>query len=176
MAKKKGKIHQEVSQAVREMQREEGDTFPMPMEFVPLYYQATEKKSKNNGEPTKAKNKSGIEKVIRVDKIIKEVLKQTKANISIGQLLKIAPYYEKKIMAALQEEEEESAVGPPHSYHVKVQDCNEEMPMITVVTKNRRVPNILMDGGSGVNIMTNALRKKLGHLQSRWRTNGKWCR
>ena len=65
-------------------------------------------------------------------------------------------------MAALQEEEEESAVGPPHSYHVKAQDYDEEMPMITVVTKNRRVPNILIDGGSGVNIMTNALRKKLG--------------
>jgi hypothetical protein len=65
-------------------------------------------------------------------------------------------------MAALQEEEEESAVGSPHFYHVKAQDYDEEMPMITVVTKNRRVPNVLIDGGSGVNIMNNVLRKKLG--------------
>lgn len=66
-------------------------------------------------------------------------------------------------MVALQEVEEESVIGPPHSYHMKAQDYNnEEMPMITVVIKNRRVPNILIDGGLGVNIMTNALRKKLG--------------
>ena len=34
--------------------------------------------------------------------------------------------------------------------------------MITVVTKNRRIPNVLIDGGLGFNIMKNALRKKLG--------------
>ena len=125
-----------------------------------MYHQPAEKKTKDKGEPSKAKTKSGIEKVVRVDKVIREVFKQTKANISVGQLLEIVPNCRKRIMAALQEEEEESAVGPPHSYHVKAQDYDEEMPMITVVTKNRRVPNILIDGGSGVNIMTNALRKR----------------
>ena len=154
---RKRQIHWEVSQAVRETQREGGKTLPTPKEFIPLYHQPAQKKPKDKGEPTKAKNNSG-----RVDKVIREVFKQTKANISVGQLLEIAPYCRKRIMAALQEEEEESAVGPPHSYHVKAQDYDEEMPMITVVTKNKRVPNVLIDGGSGVNIITNALRKKLG--------------
>lgn len=84
-------------------------------------------------------------------------------------------------MAILQEKEEESAVGPLHSYHMTAQDYDEEMPMIMVVTINRRIPSVLIDGGSGVNIMRNALRKKLGLtnieapcLQSRRRTNKKW--
>lgn len=29
-----------------------------------------------------------------------------------------------------------------HSYHVKDKDDNEGMPMVMVVTKNRRVPNV----------------------------------
>ena len=65
-------------------------------------------------------------------------------------------------MAALQEEEEKSVVGPPHSYHIKAQDYDEMMLMIMVVTKNRRVPNVLINEGLGVNIMINALRKKVG--------------
>lgn len=65
-------------------------------------------------------------------------------------------------MVALQEEEEENAVGPSHSHHVKTQDYDEEMTMITMVTKNRRVPNVLIDGRLGVIIVTNAPRKRLG--------------
>ena len=36
------------------------------------------------------------------------------------------------------------------------------MPMIVVWTKNRQIPNILLDGGSGVNIITDTLMEKLG--------------
>jgi hypothetical protein len=34
--------------------------------------------------------------------------------------------------------------------------------MISVIVKNRRVPNVLIDGGLGVNIITDTLRRKLG--------------
>lgn len=81
-------------QTVRDTQREEDKTLPM-LEFVPLYQQSAEKKSKDNGGKTMAKSKSGIEKVMRVDKIIREVFKKTKANISVGFLLETTPYCKK---------------------------------------------------------------------------------
>jgi uncharacterized protein (DUF2267 family) len=93
---KKRQIHREVSQAVRETQREEGKALPTPKEFIPLYHQPAEKKTKDKGELMKAKSKSGIEKAVRVDKVIKKMFKQTKANISVGQLLEIAPDNKKK--------------------------------------------------------------------------------
>jgi hypothetical protein len=34
--------------------------------------------------------------------------------------------------------------------------------MIAVWTKNRQIPNVLLDGGSGVNFITDTLMKKLG--------------
>jgi hypothetical protein len=64
-------------------------------------------------------------------------------------------------MVALHEDEEDNRVGPSHSHHVKIQDYDEEMKMITMVIKKRRVPDVLIDGGLGVNIMTNAPRKKM---------------
>ena len=104
-------------QAVRDTQREEDEALPT-LEFVPLYQQSAEKKSKDNGGKTMAKSKSDIEKAVIVDKIIREVFKKTKANISVGQLLEIGPCCNLRVMAALQEEEEENAAGHSHSYHV----------------------------------------------------------
>ena len=87
-------------------------------------------------------------------------MNHTKANISIGQLLEIAPYCKKQIMAALAHEEK--LKEPTQLYQVTAKAFDEEMPMISVIVKNRQVPNALIDGGSGVNIITNTLRKKLG--------------
>jgi hypothetical protein len=50
----------------------------------------------------------------------------------------------------------------PQIYFVATKDFDEEMPMISVWTKNRRIPNVLLDGGSGVNIITDTLMRKLG--------------
>ena len=39
---------------------------------------------------------------------------------------------------------------------MKIEDFDEEMSMIIVVTKNKiRIPNVLINGDSGVYIMTN---------------------
>jgi hypothetical protein len=88
-------------------------------------------------------------------------MNHTRANISIGQLLEIAPYCKKRVMAALTSQEEETE-KPTSTYHVTTKAFDEEMPMISVIVKNRRVPNVLIDGGSGVNIITDTLRRKLG--------------
>ena len=69
-----------MSQAVRETQKDEGKTLPMPEEFVPLYHQPAKKKTNDKREPTKAKINTDIKKAIRVDKIFREVFKQPKAN------------------------------------------------------------------------------------------------
>ena len=37
-----------------------------------------------------------------------------------------------------------------------------DIPMTSVIVKNRRVPNALIDGGSRVNIITKTLKKRLG--------------
>lgn len=66
------------------------------LEFVPLYQESAENKSKDNGGKTMAKSKSDIEKAVRVDKIIRGVFKnKKKANISVEFLLEIAPYCKK---------------------------------------------------------------------------------
>jgi hypothetical protein len=87
-------------------------------------------------------------------------MNQTKANISIRQLLEIAPYCKKRIMAALAHEEKSKE--PTQTYQVMAKAFDEEMPMIFVIVKNRQVPNALIDGGSGMNIITDTLRRKLG--------------
>jgi hypothetical protein len=49
----------------------------------------------------------------------------------------------------------------PQTYLVPTKDFDKEMPMIAVWTKNRRIPNVLLDGGSGVNIITDTLMGEL---------------
>ena len=51
---------------------------------------------------------------------------------------------------------------PPSTYQVIAKAFDEEMPMISVIVKKRRILNALIDGGSGVNIITCTLRRKLG--------------
>ena len=87
-------------------------------------------------------------------------MNHTKASISIGQLLEVAPYCRKRIMAALTSQERTSE-RPTSTYQVTAKTFDEEMPMVWVIMKTKRIPNALIDGGSGVNIITDALRKKL---------------
>jgi hypothetical protein len=60
------------------------------------------------------------------------------------------------------EAQEEKSKEPTQTYQVTAKAFDEEMPMISVIVKNRQVPNALIDGGSGVNIITDTLRRKLG--------------
>jgi hypothetical protein len=94
--------------------------------------------------------------------------------------LEIAPYCKKEVMEAIYTNgEDEREV--PQTYIIATKDFDEEMPMIVVWTKNRRIPNVLLDGGSGVNIITNTLMEKLEienslkwHLlQSKWQIKGR---
>jgi hypothetical protein len=87
-------------------------------------------------------------------------MNHTKTNISVGQLLKITPYCKKRIMEALAYEEKSKE--PTQTYQITAKAFDEEMPMISVIVKNRQVPNALIDGGSGVNTITDTLRRKLG--------------
>ena len=77
----------------------------------------------------------------------------------MGQLLEIVPYCKKQIMAALTHDEKSK--DPTQTYQVTAKAFDEEMPMTSVIVRNRHVPNVLINGGSGVNIITNTLRKKL---------------
>lgn len=47
-------------------------------------------------------------------------------------------------------------------YQVTTKAFDEEVPMILVIVENNQIPNALIDVGSGVNIITNTLRRKLG--------------
>ena len=47
------------------------------------------------------------------------------------------------------------------TYQVTTKAFDEEMPMISVIM-NKKILNALIDGGSGLNIITNTLRRKLG--------------
>ena len=49
----------------------------------------------------------------------------------------------------------------PQTYLMATKDFDEEMLMTLVWAKNQRIPSVLQDGGSGVNIITNTLMQKL---------------
>lgn len=51
---------------------------------------------------------------------------------------------------------------PTHTYQLTTKAFDEEMLMISVIVKNKRIPNALIDDGSRVIIITNTLRRKLG--------------
>jgi hypothetical protein len=91
-------IHREASKTIKEIQEEEGKALPTSEEFAPWYpEEEAERPTKRNpekgGVPTTTQTK--------VDKILECVMNHTKANISIGQLLEIAPYCKKQVMAAI---------------------------------------------------------------------------
>ena len=151
-------VHREVSKTIHEIQEEEGEALPTPEEFAPWYPDEEEARKPEKRSPKKRGVPTTTQ--VRVDKILENVMNHTKANISIGQLLEIAPYCKKRIMAALGNDEEPEE--PTQAYQVTAKAFDEEMPMISVIVKNRRIPNALIDGGSGVNIITDTLRRKLG--------------
>ena len=147
-----------MSKSIKEIQEGEGEALPTPEEFAPWYPgEKAEKPTKRNPK------KGGVPTIthVRVDKILESVMNHTKANISIGKLLEIALYCNKRVMAALNSQEGELE-KPTSTYQVTAKAFDKEMPMISIIVKNRRVPNVLIDGGSGVNIITDTLRRKLG--------------
>ena len=151
-------IRREVSKTIKEIQDEEGEALPTPEEFAPWYPEEERAKKPTKRSP----EKEGVPTTTRarVDKVLENVMNHTKANISIGQLLEIAPYCRKRIMAAFTNEDK--LEEPTQTYHVTAKAFDEEMPMISVVVKNKCVSNPLIDGGTGVNIITDTLRRKLG--------------
>ena len=74
-------------------------------------------------------------------------------------MLKIAPYCKKKIITALTHDEKLKELT--QTYQVTAKAFDEEMPMISLIVKNRQVTNALIIGGSRVNIIIDTLRKQL---------------
>ena len=147
--KKKREIHRQVTNEIKEIQREAGEDLLEPEDLAPKYRKSAKGKAMKEEPRT------------RVGQIIRKVLDSTQANITIGQLLEIAPYCKRRVMEAIYTKgRDEGEV--PQTYLVAAKDFDEEMPMIAVWTKNRRIPNVLLDGGSGVNIITDTLMEKLG--------------
>jgi hypothetical protein len=147
--KMKREIHRQVTNTIKEIQRETSEDLLEPKDL------ATEYRTLSRRKTTKEEPQS------RVGQIIRKVLDSTQANIMIGQLLEIAPYCKRKVMEAIYTNGRDDT-EVPHKYLVSTKDFDEEMPMIAVWTKNRRIPNVLLDGGSGVNIITDTLMRKLG--------------
>jgi len=108
------------------------------------------------------KSKFHRDKEMKQAKIVHEVLKQTKANIIVGQFLELAPYCKQQVMEAFL-----SISLPPKRpievCHVKTQDFNIEMLVITARIKHYTIYNVLLDRGSRVNIITEELCQKLGY-------------
>jgi hypothetical protein len=153
------RIHREVSKTIQEIQEEEGEALPTLEEFAPWYLEEKEAGKDTGRSP----EEGGVPKTThaRVDKILENVMNHTRANISIGKLLEITPYCKKRVMVALTIQKETSE-RPTSTYQVTAKAFDEEMPMISLIMKNRRIPNALIDGGSRVNIITDTLKKKLG--------------
>ena len=124
-------FHQEVSKTIKELQEDDGGALPTPEEFVPWYPEEEEAEKPMERSPEKGGTPTTTQP--KVDKILENVMNHTKANISIGQLLEIAPYCKKQIMAALTNDEklEESA----QTYQVTAKTFDEKMPMISIIVK-----------------------------------------
>ena len=147
--KKKQEIYRQVTNTIKEIQRKAGEDLLDPEDL------ATEFRTPTRRKTTKEEPRS------RVGQIIQKILDSTQANITIGQLLEIAPYYKRRVMEAIYTNGRDER-GVPQTYPVATKDFDEEMSLIAVWSKNRRIPNVLLDGGSRVNIITDTLMEKLG--------------
>jgi hypothetical protein len=105
-------------------------------------------------------SKKTKEKNLKIEKIIEDVLRQTKSNIIVGQILELATYCKKKVMEAfLLKYKLEPKIHEAN--HVENQDYDMAMPVIAFRIKHFNIHNVLLDGGFGVNIITDKLCRKL---------------
>jgi hypothetical protein len=87
--KRKWEIHRQVTNTIKEIQRKADEDLLEPKDFTAEYRTSSRRKT------TKKEPQS------RVGQIIRKVLDSTQANITIGQLLEIAPYCKRKVMEAI---------------------------------------------------------------------------
>ena len=98
-------VHREANKSIKEIQEEEGEALLMPEEFALWYPEKEEKKPKEPTIQSPEKGSVPTKTQEKVNKILENVMNHTKPNISIGQLLEIAPYCQKQVMAALTSQE-----------------------------------------------------------------------
>jgi hypothetical protein len=117
--KRKREIHRQIMNTIKEIQREAREDLLEPEDLVAEYRTSARRKT------TKKKPRS------RVGQIIQEILDSTQANITIGQLLEIAPYCKREVMEAIYTNERDER-EVPQTYLVATKTFDEEMPIIAV--------------------------------------------
>ncbi len=85
-----------------------------------------------------------------------------KREVKWGQLIKICPQLRKKLAKFFLRMQKEHVldvciVGTHHK-----NDFDEVMPIVQVSIRNCEIMDVLLDGGSGINIIFEHLQKKLG--------------
>ena len=111
---------------------------------------------------TELGDKSGGAAPVKNCDIIQQ-LEKLQLNISLGELLSLIPEYRKKWSTA---EAEEEVAGPTNTSAscsvIPCVDWDGVVPEIEVLINETNITGVVLDGGSGVNILAEETRKALG--------------
>ena len=89
---------------------------------------------------------------------LQQVLNHTNVTITLSKLLQISPELHQYIQQATLQESTEN----PATIEVNATTIDPDAAVIHLQLGNHELTNVLVDGGSGVNVMSNHLRQKLG--------------
>ena len=117
----------------------------------------TEKIQKEQKEKEKVSDKDDQ----KMDDFFQELL-NTPMHITIGQLLDTVPLFKEKMMQKLGKNHVEVKVS--EVYGLEPEDVDFTIPTITVDFQGDQIGGVLLDGGSGVNILPESEFLKLGKV------------
>jgi hypothetical protein len=90
-----------------------------------------------------------------------KVIMNSKLEVKLGQLMKICPQLKGMVEKSLIKVKEDHVVNVCR-ITTKVEDFDEVMSVAQVQVGKFEIRDVLLDGGSYVNIISKSLRKKLG--------------
>jgi hypothetical protein len=107
-------------------------------------------------------NKIKDNNLLEGDDVLPKMMMTLKLKIKLGQLLKICPHLMKMMEKSLMKMKTNQMTDVCKISIVKAKDFDEPIPIVQVRIDKFEIRDVLLDGGSGVNIVSKSLRKKLG--------------
>ncbi len=107
-------------------------------------------------------NKVEDNSLLKGDGVLLEMTMILKLEVKLGQLFFLNPQLMKMIEKSLMKMKKNQVIDVCKVSQLKVEDFDEAMPIVQVQIGKFEVRDVLLDGRSGVNIISKSLRKKLG--------------
>ncbi len=106
-------------------------------------------------------NKTKNNNLLEGDDVLSRMMMILKLEIKLGQLFKICPQLMKMMERSLMKMKTNRMTDVCKVNTIKDEDFEEVIPIVQVWIGKFEIRNVLLDGGSSVNIISRSLRKKL---------------